>query len=176
MYNSNNFNPGYATEAHADEGLSAVQAVLILPNPKSDSLYTVVHFSAEHIEGNSQTQPLALRYSVVDISLDNGLGGILPNKKTISLVNDTLVWGRTTACKHANGFDWWIITHRWNSDLYYKFLLTKDSIYGPFEQQMGSKVIKDDNLGQACFSPDGTKFCYVNKNYNFDYMEFDRCS
>ena len=176
LYNSNNFNPGYATEAHADEGLSAEQAVLILPTPKSESLYTIVHFSGEHVEGNSQTQPLALRYSVVDISLDNGLGGILPNKKTISLVNDTLVWGRTTACKHANGFDWWIITHRWNSDLYYKFLLTKDSIYGPFEQHVGSIVIKNDNLGQACFSPDGTKFCYVNKNYNFDYMQFDRCS
>ena len=174
--NSGNFNPGYATEEHFDEGLSASQAVLILPMPEGNSEYVVFHFSAEHIENNTQTQPLELRYSIVDMSVNGGLGGVTIDKKTVSLVQDTLVWGRTTACKHANGRDWWVITHRWNSDLYYKFLLTPDSIYGPFEQQIGSKIIKDDQVGQACFSPDGSKFCYMNRNYNFDYMEFDRCS
>ena len=176
LKNCNGFNPGYATDYYADDGLGVSQGAIILPKPELSSSFTVFHISGEELDNGSQLQPLHLRYSEVDMNDDNGLGGVVAGKKGVSILNDTLVWGRLTACKHANGRDWWIITHRWNSDLYYKFLLTPDTIIGPMTQHIGSAIIKDDIVGQACFSPDGSKFGYINRNYNFDYMEFNRCT
>jgi hypothetical protein len=175
LQNSKNYNPGYATEYYGSNGLGITQGVLIIPQPDNIDYYFLFHESADIAEiGNAQ--PLSLRYSLVDMELDNGLGGVASDKKGLIIIEDTLVLGRLTATKHANGRDWWIISHKWNSDLYLKFLLTPDTLLGPFEQHIGSWVLKDDIVGQACFSPDGSKFCYVNRNYNFDYMKFDRCS
>ena len=178
LQNTTDFNPGWATDHYSSQsiGMGTPQGVIILPKPNSDSLFEIFHVSGEPIEDSTQVQPLELRFSEVDMSIDNSLGAINSGVKNIQLVEDTLVWGRLTACKHANGRDWWIITHRWNSTLYYKDLLTPDSIYGPFEQNIGSIISKDDYWGQACFSPDGSKFAYINCDYNFDYMEFNRCS
>lgn len=176
LLNSENFNPGYATDYYDENGLAISQGVIILPHPELEDLYCLIHVTGELLDSGSQLQPLRLSYSIVDMQLDSGLGGIVESKKNVSLVEDTLVWGRISACKHANGRDWWIISHRWNSDLYHRFLLTPDSISGPFQQHIGSLVIKNDIWGQACFSPQGDKFCYINRNYNFDYMQFDRCT
>lgn len=176
LYNCEDFNPGFATDYYDYAGLAISQGAMILPHPELANLYYLIHVTGELLDSGSQLQPLRLSYSLVDMQLDSGLGGIVNGNKNISLVEDTLVWGRITACKHANGRDWWIISHRWNSDLYYRFLLTPDSISGPFQQNVGSIVIKNDIWGQACFSPQGDKFCYINRNYNFDYMQFDRCT
>lgn len=175
LKNSNNFNPGFATDYYGPAGLGASQGAIVLPKPNSSNLYIIFHISGEELDNGSQLQPLHLRYTEVDMNDDNGMGGVVAAKKGISILQDTLVWGRLSACKHANGLDWWIITHRWDSDIYYSFLLSDDSIIGPFEQSIGSHVIKDDIWGQSCFSPDGSKFAYINRNYNFDYMQFDRC-
>lgn len=176
MLNSEDFNPGQQSIEDSIFGLSASQGVVIVPMPGNPERYYIFHISGEEIENGSQTQPLNFRYSVVDMGYDSGLGGMDLAMKGIIIVNDTLVWGRITACKHANGSDWWIITHKWNSNLYYKFLLTSTQLIGPIEQEIGSTISKDDIFGQACFSPDGKKFTYMNRNFNFDYMEFDRCT
>lgn len=175
LFNTQDYNPGAFTDIYDEDGLGLPQAALILPKPMVNELYNIIHVSGEVAEAG-HGQPFQLRLTEVDMTLDSGLGGVVATKKNIYLLEDTLVLGRLTACKHANGRDWWLITHKWNSDLYYKLLLTPDTIYGPFEQHIGSVIIKDDPVGQASFSPDGSKYCMVNCNYNFDYMEFDRCS
>lgn len=175
LSNSNSFNPGWATEYYNQSGLGLTQAALILPKPGNNDKYLVIHVSADIADSNN-AQPLFLRYSIIDKSLDNGLGGIEAGKKGLIFFKDTLVLGRLTACKHANGIDWWVISHKWNSNLYYKFLITSDTILGPFEQHIGSLISKNDAVGQACFSPDGTKFAYINRDYNFDLLTFNRCS
>ncbi len=65
--------------------------------------------------------------------------------------------------------------HRYYSDLYYKLLVTPDSIYGPYTQHIGSVVTKDV-FGQASFSSDGFKYAMVSQPNILDYMEFDRCN
>jgi len=175
LLNTENFNPGWATDFYGYGGSGLPQAVIIFPKPNSPTLYDVVHETAD-IADATNAQPLQLRLTEVDMTLDGGLGGVVPGKKNTYLIEDTLVIGRLTACKHANGRDWWVITHRWNSDEYYRVLVTPDTIYGPYEQEIGSVITKADQVGQACFSPDGSKYCMVNRNYNFDYMEFDRCT
>ncbi len=120
-----------------------------------------------------QWQPTHLSYSKVDMSLDQGLGGIISNEKNITIINDTLIYGHMVATKHANGRDWWVLIHRYYSDKFYKILVTPDIIQ-VFDQNIGS-LITDDVGGQAAFSPDGSKYVLFT-DHALDLYDFDRCS
>ncbi len=176
LLNSENFNPGWATTYYGSEGLGACQGAFIIPYPGHPSQYYIFYITGEEFFAHNETelQPLHLSYSVVDMNLGGGLGGIVPNKKNLFIIQDTLTWGRLNGVKHANGRDWWVIMHRYYSDEYYKLLVTPDSIYGPYNQDIGS-IISDDVGGQATFSPDGSKFAMLSANNILDYMNFDRC-
>ncbi|MBL0340606.1 MAG: hypothetical protein IPP71_06630 [Bacteroidetes bacterium] len=69
--------------------------------------------------------------------LDGGLGGIVVGTKNVNAINDTLVYGRITGVKHANGRDWWILVHHYNDDEYYSILVTPTGILGPYTQNIG---------------------------------------
>lgn len=177
LLNSENFNAGWATDENQYDGLSACQAVLIIPDPKPSSRYFLFHITGEEFVANNQyeVQPLHLSYTIIDMNLDNGLGGVVDEFKNVHLIEDTLTWGGLTAVRHANGIDWWIIAHRYYSEKYYKFLLTENGIEGPIIQHIGSEIKYDVDV-QATFSPDGSKFCFSNHGGWFDYMEFNRCT
>jgi hypothetical protein len=177
LQNAVDFNPGWATTFYEPKGLATSQGALFIPFPGKDNLYYLFHLTGESFFANSQSevQPLHLSYSIIDINLDSGMGGIVEGFKNVHIIEDTLTWGRITACKHANGVSWWIIMHRYYSDKYYKLLITSDSIFGPYGQLIGS-VITKDIFGQASFSPDGSKYAMVSQVNVLDYMNFDRCS
>jgi hypothetical protein len=175
LFNCYKFNPGDETNDHP-YGSSGNQSALILPYPGSENSHFIIfHESAEYFVFQSQNdaQPLELRYSIVDMSLDTGLGGI--SEKKVVVLQDTLVWGFLTACKHANGRDWWVIAHRYYSNRYYKLLVTPDGIGGPFIQDIGS-VITNDYHGAANFSPQGNYYAITSYNNKTDVMNFDRCT
>jgi len=174
LYNTTNFNPTLSGDSVY--GLNINQAVLILPYCNISNKYIVIHENEEYFSahGMSERQPLNLRYSLVDMTLDSGLGGIDSSKKCISIINDTLTLGRLTACKHGNGRDWWVIVHHYFDDLYYKLLITPDSIF-TYQQNIGSPIIYD-GVGQAVFSSEGNKFALKGGGFNIDLMDFDRCT
>ena len=177
LENSVNFNEGEQTTEDDLDGLVACQGAIFIPAPDSNKQYYVFYITGKTFVANNQleTQPLHLSYSKIDLTLDNGNGAIIDGFKNIHLVEDTLNWGRITACKHANGRDWWIVVHRYYSDLFYKFLLTPDQIFGPYQQEIGSVVTKDI-VGQSTFSPDGSKYAMVSPSNIIDYLQFDRCT
>lgn len=78
LLNSTNFNPGYATAVGNTFGLNLTQSLLIFPFSENSEFYAVIHCSAERFYDGTiyQLQPIHLSYSVVDITLDQGLGGI----------------------------------------------------------------------------------------------------
>ncbi len=179
LSNSTNFNPGYLTSLNFD-GLGSIQPIVFLPYPGHSNQYIVFHESAEFIDvplpGGGiyhKVAPLMLRYSIIDMSLNGGLGGIIPNKKSIVLINDTLTLGKLNACKHGNGRDWWVLTQRYNDSLFYKILITPDTIQVT-TQQIGSAYIYDI-YGQSVFSPDGSKYVMMMYDLVIDIFDFDRC-
>ncbi len=174
LLNSTNFNPTITGDTTFGEAGS--QTVIILPYPDHSYWYYIFHVNGEYFTAHSQSefQPLELRYSIVDMNLGGGLGGIIAGQKTIPIISDTLTWGRITACKHANGRDWWLIMHRYYSDLYYKLLITPGSI-SVSSQNIGS-IISSDVDGQAVFSADGTKYSMLSDDNKLDIMDFDRCT
>jgi hypothetical protein len=77
--------------------------------------------------------------------------------------------------KHANGEDWWIVATEMFQNGFYRFLLTKDSITGPFYQQIGASM-HGNYFSQATFSPDGAKFARFDTYNDLDVFDFDRCT
>ena len=81
-----------------------------------------------------------------------------------------------TACKHANGRDYWIVIGGSNNNEFYKFLLTPDTIIGPFIQYIGAVLPTPQDVTYSKFSQDGSKYvtsCFVGPVL---VMDFDRCS
>jgi hypothetical protein len=177
MVNGSGLNPAFYTNetSHDSLGLALPQGNLIIPFPNDSTKYYLFHETCDDY-GNSYCS-FFLYYSVIDMSLDNGLG-VVVQKNTV-LLSDSLVEGRLTACKHANGRDWWLITHQINTNNYFTFLITPDGIDGPYMQGIGSEM---SIWGQSVFSPDGKYFAYYNTISaiqgvgNLDIYDFDRCT
>lgn len=184
LMNTSGINPGWATTQYEPYGMGIPQGAFIIPRPGHYGQYLLFYESAEFVILDSVTTglPINLGYSHIDISLDNGLGGIVPGFKNLIAINDTLVSGRITGAKHANGRDWWIIKHHYDDDKYYTLLVTPDTIMGPFSQHIGRHHLYEGHIMQSCFSKQGDKFIMV-LTQNLDSMQtivdlfdFDRCT
>lgn len=192
LYHADHFNPGWATDTfYTDgDGIGCVQCAIALPDPGNEQQYYLIHSSFERFftqKGNWwDNQPYDLSYSLIDMQLDNGLGGIVEGFKNVYAVEDTLVLGRVSACKHANGRDWWVMTHEYNSDRFYSVLITPNGVSEPFSQHIGeitkpyfkygNEKVDMDNSSQAFFSPDGSKYAFVTTNFSVYLFDFDRCT
>ncbi len=77
-----------------------------------------------------------LYYSIVDLTLNNGRGKI--TQKNILFYSGLISSGHLTACRHANGKDWWIAKPGIHLKEMYTFLLTAEGVntimYNIFQQ------------------------------------------
>ena len=102
-------------------------------------------------------------------------------KKNQLLLAEPLQWGMS-ATKHANGRDWWLVLHRSNSfdtiNRFYKYLITPDTIEGPFTQDIGSFHRTGlSQYGQMSISKAGNKLALPLGDQNgVDLFDFDRCT
>ena len=106
------------------------------------------------------------------MSLNGGLGAVISKNQV--LISDKLNVGKLASVKHANGRDWWLVTHKAFSDKYYKLLVTPNGISTPIDQTVGINMPAD--AGQVAFSPDGSKHAYYYPNTGVQILDFDRCS
>lgn len=157
--------------------MAAREGAVIIPKPGDTSLYYIFHFSPVDTGFNGGGyESLNLYYSVVDMRLDSGFGAVI--QKNIPLIQDELLSAsRLSACRHANGRDWWIIKPTWQQNIYYEFLLTPDSIFGPYIQQIGPVYgVNNEIPAYSNFSPDGSKYASVTALSDIVLMDFDRCT
>jgi len=149
-------------------GSSITQGVIIIPVPDNSTSFYIFTKSENSIS-----------YSLVNMTADSGLGDV--EILNITILNDTLM-EKMHAVKHANGRDWWVVVHEsipsFNLNLtnkFYKFLITPYEILGPFEQEVGSLVNFNTNIGEMVFSPNGSRLALT--GYNFiELYDFDRCT
>lgn len=170
MQNGLGLNPCLYTTQMTSHGLALPQGNLVIPFPDDSMKYYLFHESCDVIGATFAT--LNLYYSVIDMSLDGGLGAVI--QKNTVLLNDSLVEGRIVGVKHANGRDWWVMVHQLNTGNMFKYLVTPQGISGPTIQSIG--VPRDIWFGQAVFNPQGTKFAYYEPYGDLDVCDFDRCS
>ncbi len=90
------------------------------------------------------------------MAADSSLGEVVI--KNQQLFADTMASAGMTACKHANGRDWWLIRNEYHTNCYYILLVTPDSVMGPSKQCLGIPVDLNDTNSNFEFSPDGNYF------------------
>ncbi|MBL0341583.1 MAG: hypothetical protein IPP71_11960 [Bacteroidetes bacterium] len=146
-------------------GLNWYQELTITPDPTNSNLYYLFSIGV--------TNSFGLYYSIVDMSLNGGLGGVV--QKNVQLENFKCTDG-LTAIKHGNGRDWWIIFRRWDTvnDLFYKYLITPSGISNVIVQNIGSPT--NNGFTKMKFSPDGNKFAMINLPGLMEVYDFDRCT
>ena len=130
-------------------GNYTTQGALIIPKPGSTHLYYYFNF-------NYTTAPIipTFRYSLIDMTLDNGLGAVISDKKNITLLENTS--GHLSAVLHNNGSDVWIMTHGYYNNKYYAYLLDNNGLNpSPIVSSAGSVVKVTFNYMK--FSPDGKR-------------------
>jgi gliding motility-associated-like protein len=131
---------------------SSTQSATIILLPGSATLYYV--FTIDEEAG-----PNGLSYSIVDISLDGGLGAVTIKNNPIYAPTCEKI----TVVKHANGEDYWILTHKWKSNTFDARILTSAGLNpSPVLSNVGTVVTgtsvnNAETIGYMKISPDGTK-------------------
>jgi hypothetical protein len=147
------------------------QGCLILPKPNSNSIYYLFHFGCDY--SSPVLFPKALYLTEVDMSLNGGNGDV--TKKNIVKENQVLTI-LLTGVKHANGRDWWVVTHSFEGDTFFTLLVTPVGIQGPFSQKIGCNLVYPaTGIGQSWFSQNGDKFVTAT-NSDINLFDFDRCT
>ncbi len=120
----------------------------------------------------STTNP-GLRYSLIDLNQNNGLGAV--TQKNVMLdphpINDGLL-----AIRHGNGRDWWIIHKRreFLSDTMFSYLVTPTGIIGQVPQKIGSLV--ESGFYRFAINPQGNLIAGVSMYGKLELFDFDRCT
>jgi hypothetical protein len=148
---------------------SSSQSAIIIPFPEDSLKYYI--FTAECFENQQNSK--GINYSIVDMTSNNGFGNIFPYN--INIAPSSLE--KITAVKHRNGIDYWIISHAYNSDIFYSFLVDDSGIHTPVISRIVPIIGDYDNGGDQGYlkvSSNGKKLAaaYTQlKNiyiYNFD--------
>ncbi len=176
-----NINPGMAWDDYCTvegaEYYPTRQSQIILPIPEKDNQYIYLAHRKEYGGKYSweSTNYFTEFYhcNIIDMTLENGQGKSIDN---FNIEYPDIVQSyNLAACKHTNGKDWWIINFSFNTKKFYRVLLTKDGVSGPWEQEGGPPRDSINSLGQAVFSPDGKKYACIYSSLGKAWlMDFDR--
>ena len=170
MENGSNINAGDAYDTYCEGGYPSIQGVLSLQLPGSDSIYYLFHIKRNDenvtINGN-------LLKTIININAENNNGIVLSKNE---LVLESEFTEELSAVKHGNGRDWWIILPERLSNKIFVFLFSPLGIQFSHEQEIGISWEYAAQIGQATFSPDGTKFIRANVKDNIHIYDFDRCT
>ncbi len=177
MMNGDSLNPSSFTVAYPN-GLPMSNGNVFLPMPNDTNKYILIHQTGNYNTNLSSTE---LYYSIVDMSLNSGLGEVITKNQII--IQDTLGWG-INACRHANGRDWWAVVLGDSSDYIYSVLITPNGIDTVIKQRLSNMQPYSLFAGQPTFSPDGNHFAFAtgygfssgNWYHDIRIFNFDRCT
>ena len=126
--------------------LSSTTAAVIVPKPGSISLFYIVTID-EQFNGNG------VRYSVVDMTLNGGLGDIVASQKNIFLFQTNSE--KLEVVPASDGLSYWLITHDNPGNSFYSFKIDNTGIQtNPVLSQIGG--VQGNGAGHM----------KVNKQYN----------
>lgn len=181
MINGDSINPGILEQFYCSTGgfnSPISQGLLSLPMPGQPDKYYLFNQDLDIVSfpGISSTaDPKRLYFSIVDMGLNGGLGEVVSKNNVIVEDSLALARGQLTAVRHANGIDWWVITPQALSNCYYLLLLTSQGITENKLICNGEEWNSSHGIGQATFSPDGTKYARFNPWNGLHIFDFDRC-
>ena len=146
------------------------QEMTILPDPSNGQRFYVFTM------GVTSTAIPGFYYSVVDLSMNNGLGYVV--QKNIRLENFPVCDGMASV-KHGNGRDWWVVIKNWDStialDEFYVYLVSPIGVIKMPIQHIGSSY-SSGGFSKFKFNIDGTKLYATQLASLVEQYDFDRCT
>jgi hypothetical protein len=155
---------------------SSTQGTLILPSVSDTNEYYLFYLNRYF----SSTTPVGLYYSIINMSLNGGLGEIVSKNNLIRSFSN--ISEKLSAVRHGNGRDWWILTHEYGNNAFYEYLLTPYGIDSIPAQNIGSLYNNSSGIqGQMVFSKKGNKLCCAGTGQPgldgiLDIFDYDRCT
>ena len=150
---------------------SSTQSAIIVPKPGDDTKYYIITVM-------ELAYPEGMRYTLVDMTLDGGLGDVDSTEKNVLMVTPTCE--KVAAVQHSNGVDIWVVTHEYGNDVFDAFLITNSGInLNPIVSNAGNIITGGivNTLGYLRFSPSGTKLAAANHSqFNYELFDFDPSS
>lgn len=144
---------------------SSTQSAIIVPMPGSTTKYYV--FTVDELAKSN-----GLRYSIVDMTLEGGYGDVVT--KNVLMLTPTAE--KINIVKHANDNDYWVITHKFDSDQFYCYPLSAAGIGSPVINAIGEVISgsTQNTLGYLKSSPDGKFLASANaKPYSSNLQLFN---
>jgi len=143
------------------------ESALIIPQPDNDQIYYFFYNGSD-----SSGFKYCIYYSIIDVSLNGGLGGLV--SKDNILLNDSAT-RKIAAIKHGNNNDIWIITMICHTNQFNAYLLTVGGLNTANPVISHAGHIEESYLRPLKPSPDGTKLAagFVMYNYKNDLEIFD---
>jgi len=135
----------------------ANQSLLSLPAVGKDSTYLI--FDLDPVSFSSYwTGASNLSITTIDMSRNGGKGEVVSCNEVI--IEDMLLNSTMQATRHQNGIDWWIIVGKYESEEYYKILISENGVES-IETESWGRYYGSTFSGQSTFSPDGKYFAQV---------------
>jgi WD40 repeat protein len=156
---------------------SSTQSAVIVPSPSDKNQYYVFT-----IDDCIDSLAYGFRYSIVDMTLSNGLGDVTTKNQLLH----SMTTEKITAVMHQDNQSIWVVTHGYKNNEFYSYLLTKSGIqFKPVVSTVGSihygSLLSSDvcgSLGSARgymkTSPDGKRIALAVTRSDFvEIFDFD---
>ncbi|WP_196894634.1 T9SS type B sorting domain-containing protein [Aureivirga marina] len=150
-------------------GISSTQSALILKAINSNRFYYI--FTVDQIQNYPYGQ--GLRYSKIDLELDNGLGGIVSDEKNIVL--NKHCYEKLTAIYNAENNEYWIASVKIDSDEILAYNVIEAGVnHLPVVSHMSEENSSVLFYGYMKFSPDGNKMAIALWKKGTKLFDFDK--
>lgn len=153
---------------------SVTQSAVIIPHPGNCNLFYLFTIDLREAQVPNFRTYRGLRYNLIDMRLNNGLGAIVPGQKNIS-ISDLPFYEKMTAIPNASRSGYWIITYFGNS--FYAYEITDEGInLEPVISEVSGTVL-NNYIGAIKSSSNGSKIALCNigsyEQYNGSLSIYD---
>ncbi|PCH69810.1 MAG: hypothetical protein COC01_00475 [Bacteroidetes bacterium] len=141
---------------------TSTQSALIIPMPGDGGKYYVFTVDASTDVPRFPNDSVCA-YSIVDMTLDGGLGDIILSTKNTTLFTPTSE--QIIGIRHCNARDYWVITHEFAPNpRFFIYLISDTGIAQPLIFDVGLDYYS--SFGYMRASPDGSKIAAVSDVFN----------
>jgi len=175
MPNGDGLNPGEFATSNEELGYTLIGGAIILEYPNHPGKYFIIHHTIDRVP--FVWYALNMLTTNIDMNRNGSKGDVV--YKNHPVYSDSMGMGSLTACRHANGRDWWIVVFHYRGEKCFKFLLDPSGLHLDHIQIIPFSFYPSGS-GNSVFSPDGTKFSFFHQssqNYREFFLgDFDRCT
>ncbi len=135
--------------------LLLTQGAIFLPSPEDTNQIYLIYSNLE--KHGTDFFVDSISYLVIDSKLNRII-------KKDRIIKERTNVGFMSACRHANGRDWWMVFNVANTDRFLKYILEPTGLRLVEDWKSGFTI--PDGVGAAIFSPDGKYLLFV-EGYDF---------